>query len=164
MRFKTLWAIVSLFALAVTASAQTKISGTEVCGKPDQQQMLEVGDQPGHTLGVQQIKCTWSKMEIEGSAVKDSLTTIAVDARGNKLNVRGYDIATMASGDKAFVRFQGAVTLKDGAVVTDDGKWSFSGGTGKLKGLKGVGTYKGKGTPEGGETFEIEGEYTLPSK
>ncbi|MGA2629863.1 MAG: hypothetical protein ABSG54_06565 [Terriglobia bacterium] len=164
MRFKTLWAVVSLFALAVTASAQTKISGTEVCGKPDQQQMLEVGDHLGHMLGVQQVKCTWSKMEIEGSAAKDSLTTIVVDAHGSKANIRGYDNATLASGDKAFVRFQGAVTLKDGAVIADDGMWSFTGGTGKLKGLKGEGTYKGKGTPEGGETFEVEGEYTLPGK
>lgn len=163
MRLRTLWVVVSLLALAVTASAQTRISGTEVCGKPDQQQMLEVGDHPGHMLGVQQVKCTWSKMEIEGSAVKDSVTTISIDGTSNKAKVRGYDIATLASGDKAFVRFQGAVTLKDGAVVTDEGTWSFSSGTGKLKGLKGKGTYKGKGTLEG-ETFEIEGEYTLPSK
>ena len=163
MRLKTLGAVVSLFALAVTANAQTKISGTEVCGKPDQQQMLEVGDQPGHMLGVVQVKCAWNKMEIGGSAAQDSLTTILVDSHGNKANGRGYDIATMASGDKAFVRFQGNVTLKDGAGVSDEGKWSFTGGTGKLKGLKGEGTYKGKGTPEG-ETFEIEGEYTLPSK
>ena len=163
MRFKTLWAVVSLFALAVTASAQTKISGTEVCGKPDQQQMLEVGDRPGHMLGVQQVKCTWSNMEIEGIAAKDSLTTVLVDGHGNKANGRGYDITTMASGDKFFVRFQGAVTLKDGAPVTDDGKWSFTGGTGKLKGIKGGGTYMGKGSPEG-VTFDIEGEYTLPSK
>jgi hypothetical protein len=161
MRLKILGAVVSLFALAVAASAQTKISGTEVCGKPDQQQMLEVGDQPGHMLGVEQVKCTWSKMEIGGSAAKDSLTTILVDSHGNKAKSRGYDIGTMASGDKAFVRFQGDVTLKDGAVVSDEGKWSFTGGTGKLKGLKGGGTYKGKGTPEA-ETFEIEGEYTLP--
>ena len=163
MRLKTLWAVVSLFALTVTANAQTKISGTEVCGKPDKEQMLEVGDHPGHMLGVQQVKCTWSKMEIAGSAAKDSLTTILVDGHGNKANIRGYDTATLASGDKAFVRFQGAVALKDGAPVTDEGKWTFSGGTGKLKGLKGEGTYKGKGTPEG-ETFEIEGEYTLPAK
>ncbi len=163
MKFKTLWLFVSLLALAMTASAQTKISGTEVCGKPDQQQMLEVGDQPGHMLGVQQVKCTWSKMEIEGSSAKDSVTTVLVDGYGNKANARGYDIATMADGDKAFVRFQGAVTLKDGVVVTDEGKWSFTGGTGKLEGIKGQGTYKGTGSGEE-VTFEIEGEYTLPSK
>ena len=161
MRFKTLWAVVSLFALAVTASAQTKISGTETCGKPDQQQMLEVGDHPGHMLGVQQVKCTWSEMEIGGIAPKEALTTFVVDAHGNKATGRGYDVSTSASGEKVYVRFQGATTLKDGAPVTDNGKWSFIGGTGKLKGIKGQGTYKGKGTPEG-ETFEIEGEYTLP--
>jgi hypothetical protein len=163
MKRKILGAVVSLFALAVAASAQTKISGTEVCGKPDQQQMLEVGDQPGHMLGVEQVKCTWSKMEIEGSPAKDSLTTILVDSHGNKANARGYDVATFASGDKIFVRFNGSVTSKDSAVLSDGGKWSFFGGTGKLKGIKGEGTYKGKGTSQE-ETFEIEGEYTLPKK
>jgi hypothetical protein len=43
-----------------------------------------------------------------------------------------------------------------------EGKWSFGGGTGKLKGLKGKGTYKGKGAPDGTLTVEVEGEYELP--
>ena len=38
----------------------------------------------------------------------------------------------------------------------------FSSGTGKLKGLKGQGTYKGKGNADGSITYEVEGEYTLP--
>jgi hypothetical protein len=39
--------------------------------------------------------------------------------------------------------------------------WSFLGGTGKLKGIKGKGTFECK---PAGEVFscDIEGEYTLP--
>lgn len=163
---KVRMSLVSTFvlALATFANAQTKISGTVVCAKPDQQQMLEVGDRAGHSLTVSQGKCTWSKpMEIAGTQTKEDQVTMSADATGNKSNGRGYAVGTTASGDKFFVRLQGAATMKEGAVDSDDGKWTFTGGTGKLKGVKGGGTYKGKGGPEG-TTYEVEGEYTLPAK
>jgi hypothetical protein len=150
--------------LAAVAGAQTKISGTVVCAKPDQQQALEVGDHPGHILAVSQGKCTWSKpMEIAGTQTKEDQVTISTENHGNKGNSHGYAVGTMANGDKFFVRLQGAATLKDGAVDTEEGKWTMTGGTGKLKGIKGGGMYKGKGGPEG-TTAEVEGEYQFPTK
>jgi hypothetical protein len=156
----SLWVL----ALAAMAGAQTKISGTVVCAKPDQQQAFDVGDRAGHTLGIQQGKCTWSKpMEIADTETKEDQVTFTVEMRGGKEYSHGYGVGTLANGDKFFVRLQGAATVKDGAVVTEDGKWTFTGGTGKLKGVKGGGTYKGKGGPEG-VTSEVEGEYQLPTK
>ncbi|MBI1940943.1 MAG: hypothetical protein HYS33_05475 [Acidobacteria bacterium] len=153
-----------VLVLAAVASAQTKISGTTVCAKPDQQHMIEVGDRAGHSLTVSQGKCSWSKpMEIAGIQTKDDQVSVAGDVSGNKSNGRGYVVGTMANGDKFFVRLRGTSTLKDGAIETDEGKFTFAGGTGKLKGIKGGGTYKGKGGPEG-TTYEVEGEYTLPAK
>ncbi len=67
----------------------------------------------------------------------------------------------MANGDKMYVRIQGSATLKDGTVESANGAWSFTGGTGKLKGVKGKGTYKGKDVPDGSATYEVEGEYEL---
>ncbi len=37
-----------------------------------------------------------------------------------------------------------------------------TGATGKLKGIKGKGTYKGKADDKGIMVYEIEGEYELP--
>ena len=51
---------------------------------------------------------------------------------------------------------------RQGNVRASQGTWSFVGGTGKLKGIKGKGTYKGKPDPEGNLIFDIEGEYELP--
>jgi hypothetical protein len=68
----------------------------------------------------------------------------------------------MANGDKYSVRYQGTSTAKDGAPPTISGTWNFTGGTGKLKGLTGKGTYKGKGNPDGGATFEVRGDQKLP--
>ena len=152
-----------ILALAAVAGAQTKISGTTVCAKPDQQS-FEVADHPGRVLSLSQSRCTWSKpMEMAGSETKEDVVTISIDIRGNKGRTHGYAVSTLASGDKFLARLDGTATLQDGVVNTDNGKWTLIGGTGKLKGATGGGTYTGKGGPEG-VTFEVEGEYRLPAK
>ena len=50
-------------------------------------------------------------------------------------------------------------TLKDGVETAEKGTWSFTGGTGKLKGITGKGTYNC--TPSGdGVSCDIEGQAT----
>jgi hypothetical protein len=53
---------------------------------------------------------------------------------GTVTSARGVEWGTMANGDKYFVRYQGTATAKEGAPPTISGTWSFTGGTGKLKG------------------------------
>jgi hypothetical protein len=48
---------------------------------------------------------------------------------------------------------------KDGP-ESGEGTWSFTGGTGKLRGLTGKGTYKSKTTAGVGEDT-VEGEYSI---
>jgi hypothetical protein len=163
MRFKTISICLSLIAFATVSLAQTKISGTVQCGKSDEQHALEVGDHPGHSLMISKGKCTWTKpMDIAGTQTKEDLGTNFDEVHGNKSQGHGYVVGTMANGDKMYVRIQGSSTLKDGAVESANGAWSFTGGTGKLKGVKGKGTYKGEGAPDGSATYEVEGEYELP--
>ena len=160
---KTIFTSIMLVALAAAAVAQTKISGTSQCAKPDPQHMIQVGDHPNHAYAISQSKCTWTKpYEVGGTQAKDDVVTAFDEINGDKSRNHGLVSNTMANGDKAHVSFQGTATLKDGAPQTSEGKWRFTSGTGKLKGIKGSGTYKGKGSPDG-VTFEIEGEYTLPS-
>ena len=151
--------------LAAAAAAQTKMSGTGKCGKPDQQQSIEVGDRPGHMLGIVKQACVWTApIEMAGVKAKSYTASIVSDISGQKSNDRGYVVVTMENGDKAFVRInQGTTAMgKDGMPVSDQGTWSYVGGTGKFKGLTGKGTYKGKAS---GDSFEdqIEGEYSLPA-
>jgi len=51
----------------------------------------------------------------------------------------------------------------DGKPSTTEGTWSYTGGTGKLKGIRGKGTYKGKTDSSGNMVAEIEGDYELPA-
>lgn len=90
---------------------------------------------------------------------KNSVTTEFDEVSGNNASARGFFTNTMAGGDMQFGRFNGKTVLKDGAPQTPEGTWTFTGGTGKFKGLEGKGTSKGKGTADGGVTFGIEGEY-----
>ncbi len=67
---------------------------------------------------------------------------------------------TFDSGDKVFYTYTGSVTAKNGEVQSGQNKWQISGGTGKMKGLKGSGSCKH--TPEAGGylNYACSGEYT----
>jgi hypothetical protein len=162
MKTRTALAFLAAAALTAAAGAQTKQSGTIQCGKPDPQQAIEVGDKPNHFMGVSKTTCTWTKpMDTAGLKSKDGYSVAASDATGDKFTAHGVHSSTMDNGDKIYVRFQGGGTSKDGMTQTDSGKWTYTGGTGKLKGIKGGGTYKGKGSADGSVTYEIAGTYNL---
>jgi len=76
MQFTTISALLAVLGLAAVAPAQTKISGTVQCGKPSEQHILEVGDQPHHSLMISKGKCTWTRpMEIVGTLTKEDVGT-----------------------------------------------------------------------------------------
>ena len=159
---KSLLLLLSLAGGAVLASAQTKISGTGKCNpKPDTEQAVEVGDRANHTLNVQKFSCTWTTpMEMEGLKSKAYIVTVLADSSGPKSTDRGYVVIDMDNGDKAFVRFQGSSMTKDSKPDSGEGTWSYTGGTGKLKGLTGKGTYKGANGADG-YADQVEGEYMI---
>lgn len=162
---KVIFAFLAMLALGSTAVGQTKISGTVKCSKPDEQHMLDVGDRPNHSLMIAKGKCTWTvPMEIAGTKATEDIGTGFDEVSGNKSRGHSYVVGTLANGDKTYVRAQGSATLKDGVPERAEGTWRFIGGTGKLKGVKGEGTYKGKGATDGSVTYEIAGEYTIPAK
>ncbi len=163
------WSLVTIAPLVLmavsAASAQTKISGSVSCGKPDTEQKVDVGDRAGHSFVITQGKCTWTKpLEIAGTQDKEGVNTAFDEISGNKSRGHGYYVDTMATGDKAHVRYQGTGALKDGQLQSIQGEWSYIGGTGKLKGLTGKGTYKGTVAADGTVTYDVEGEYALPKK
>ncbi len=156
--FLSLLIVLAFGSVAVAQTvAQTKISGTNQCGKPDPKHIVQAGDRPDHTFAVMKVKCSWPKpLEIAGVQVKEEELTIFQEVTGSSGTDRTYVVATMANGDKLFVRAQGKVVLKDGVVQSAEGTWSYTGGTGKFRGIKGKGTFKGNGT-----TTDVEGEYQL---
>ena len=99
MQFKAIPAFLAVLVLASLSFAQTKISGTVQCSKPDQQQKIEIGDQPGHAFAINQGKCKWTKpMEIAGTQTKEDIGTGFDEINDNKSHGHGYVVGTLASG------------------------------------------------------------------
>ena len=152
--------------LAVSpATAQTPASGktatTWKCAAPSPVNALPVGDEPNHMYVVEQIKCTATKGEIAGVKEKEGTGTEFVDVTGDTSKGHGVFVETLDNGDKAFVSYTFTGTSKNKLMVSGSNKWTFTGGTGMLKGAKASGTCTAKASPDGGLTFECAGTYTL---
>jgi hypothetical protein len=161
MRGKLVLVFLGAAALAASAVAQTKTSGTAQC-KADPSAPVEVGDKPGHSLAVGKGQCAWSTFEIAGVPYKDGVSVSMDEINGDKSTSNGYHTATLANGDKTTARFHGTTTTKDGKFVSGGGTWTFVSGTGKCKGIKGGGTYKGTPNADGTVAYKVDGEYSLP--
>src|SRR6202162_4528519 len=108
---KTALVFAGLMFVTASAGAQTKITGTIQCAKPDPQSAIPVGDRPGHAFVVMKVKCTWTKpIELAGAQAKTGEDTAFSEADGAKSRDSGYDVTTMANADQFVVRFSGSST------------------------------------------------------
>ena len=148
--------------LAVSLSAATMTSGTATCTMdPASPAPVALTDMPNHALAVGKAQCTWTGFSVAGQAYKDGVSTSLNEISGDTSTATGYHVATTTTGDSATAKFQGSGKLKDGKNVSDGGTWTFTSGTGKLKGIKGKGTYRGTANPDGTMTYKVTGEYSL---
>ena len=162
MQMKVVLAFLGALALGGSAIAQTKIAGTQQC-KADPPAAVAIPDKPNHAFAIIKAQCSWTKpIEMAGLQAKDGDDTISSEMWGEKASDNGYYVGSMSNGDKIMVKFSGTSHSKDGKPVGGEGTWSFTDGTGKLKGLKGKGTYKGTPNADGTMTYQIEGDYSLP--
>ena len=165
MRARVFSVTLLVLLLPAIVVAQTKISGAGRCGKPDVQHLVQAPDRPNHSFGLSQAKCVWTKpWEIQGIKNKEGVGTISEETTGDTSRTREFYVDSMENGDKAFYRYEATTTLKGGAPQASQGRWTLTGGTGKLKAVLGKGTCKMTGfEADGASTFECEGEYTIPA-
>lgn len=148
-----------IFASAVVALAQTRISGTAVCSGPEHIHVMRLTDRADHFFVMSQGKCHWTKpLEIEGTHTQTDVATVSKEVLRNHAHLRGYVTETAANGDKFSYRIIGTQVLDHGKTVSEHGHWTIINGTGKLKGLHGKGTYTGK-LQGANMVFNLEGEY-----
>jgi hypothetical protein len=152
-----------VLAAAASASAQTKITMSGKCAKPDVQQMVPAADSPDHMMSVAQGKCVPTKAaEFGGSPSKEATFAEHGEVMGTNSKVNGMYVDTLANGEKVYYSYEGTAVVQAGLLQSMQNKWKIVGGTAKLKGIKGQGTCTGKGAPDGGLTYDCTGEYTLP--
>jgi hypothetical protein len=150
-----------VLASAASAAAQSKFVGKCSQGKPDPNHVVVVDDRPHHALVLAKATCTWSAGEVAGDALKDEVDTVMSDMTGATSRDRGYGVGSTASGDKYYVRFDGTTTYKGEAPSTATCNFTFTGGTGKLRGLTGKGTCTGTYDASGVAAFDVVAEYSI---
>jgi hypothetical protein len=151
-------------ALASSAVAQTKITGSIDCGKGDPSYTIPIPDREGFAFVMDQNKCTWPKSgPVEGLQPKELVNTRFIEVTGASSQTTAAGVTRYDNGDKLYTRSTGPGKLKE---LTSSGKWTIVGGTGKLAGIKGGGTYTctlKSADPGAGYTCDVVGEYTVPA-
>lgn len=151
----------AVFALALAStSAQTKNSFSGKCAKPDVPQSIPAGDVDGHVFSLAQGKCT-AKGDVNGAAAKDGVYAEHRDSTAKHSKGWGVYVETFDGGDKVFYNYQTVVTMKDDQSSTGTNKYQITGGTGKMKGIKGSGACKLTGGTDGSTDYTCTGEYTI---
>lgn len=153
--------VVSVFFFASALAGQVKVSGKQHCPKPRALATAEAGDEAGHTMTLEKSTCMWlAPLEIAGEKSKEGTFVAFSEASLHRAATNGTYVGSMDNGDKFYLEFHWS-TLKDGTPPeTVRGHWEFTGGTGKLKGISGKGTYTATENESGGES-NMEGEYSL---
>jgi hypothetical protein len=180
-KFRSHTQIISLFlslvAFSVVTTAQDKdkddkekeskkantnfvnVEGKVRCDKPDPAYSIEVPDRPGHALMIARRKCTWTEpMLIMGAKTKEGVAVGYAEKSEGMLHVSGFETDTLDNGEKLTWKSMGQVLAEKGP-ATATGRWSLMRGTGKLKGIKGGGSYEEKLDADDVLVLELEGVY-----
>jgi hypothetical protein len=129
------------------AQQKCKQSGKDLAEdtKYTQQHVIDVGDVPGHQIRILEIHRTPSnaKPNCEGLKVVESWARGYSDYTDLNGQAWGYGIAILENGDKIFSQWSGTsqtIVNPDGSKKsTYTGVFTYTGGTGKYQGIRGIG-------------------------
>jgi hypothetical protein len=163
LRIVSMMTLAFLFASSV--GAQTKVTGKQQCPKAEMVGTADAGDRTGHTMQLAKSgTCTWATpMEMAGEKSKDGSSVAFVETTSTRNTSTGTYVGNMENGDKFFVSFHDSAPVKDGKPGDSKGTWSYTGGTGKLKGITGKGTYTVTPNADGTAAVDVEGDYAIPA-
>jgi hypothetical protein len=125
----------------MTQAADENISGRIVCHN-EKLEMIEVGDLPGHIMGV--LKQSGLYFASTGEIATTQFTSFINYTNGaGTLNVQ--QVTTFQDGSKWFINSAGtAKPALGGKKTIFEGTWEVIGGTARYEGVKGKGTFKGE--------------------
>jgi hypothetical protein len=149
--------IVMLLSVTVVLAPMTQ-AADEVEGRvvyhTQKVEAMEVGDVPGHVVGViQQPGLIFITKGPARGEIATRMGTYYFDAVNGKGTVSGYSVVTFPDGATLAYKVNGTLTPADGGKnAVSEGTYEYAGGTGRFAGTKGKGTYKGEriGSPKTG--------------
>ena len=125
---------------------------------------VEVGDVPGHVVGVVEFK---GLTFFEGGEIATNANPATFDLTDGSGPHQGYVVHYFDDGSTSIERYQGEAKLSaDGKRTVVEGTFQCVGGSGRFEGLKGEGTYRGErlGALETGDYVYVDttGSCTVP--
>jgi hypothetical protein len=141
----TVFAAVLALSVSAPAAAAEKVVGVNKDFQRLSETSVNIPDKPGHTLKL--ITLVWKSVssnpnfgEAWASCVEQQ------DSNGTDTALLGYGTNHYQSGDVSYFRWEGTrdATKKDAGDIVAHGTWTWLGGTGKFKTIKGSGTFSCK--------------------
>jgi len=136
----------------------TKISG-RFTGRASIQTSVVLPDAADHTLSLAEVS---GPQKVSDPLFADARITYwgVADLTAGNGPQSGYWINNRPSGDSDWGTYEGKI-ITSGGQVTMEGTFKWTGGTGKLKGIKGGGRYKGRFPSPIDVVNDWEGEYEI---
>ena len=112
---------------------------------------IDVGDVPGHQVGVSELHRVFpsNAPEINGVKVKESWTRTLADFTDYNGVSNNYTMYVLENGDKFFVRGS-TMGHNNGGKRSNTSTGTITSGTGKLVGIRGITRSTGTADPKGG--------------
>jgi hypothetical protein len=140
--------------LASLAVAQDKVDVKWHCAPVTTQQKFDVGDMPGHAMGVAQGTCTATSSSL---GEKSGAWTETQNLWPKKAATHGTFVVTTDNGDKIYYAYTGDQNL---TAMTGVNKFKVAGGTGKYKSAKGEGSCPGTFNKDGSSDWTCSGTFS----
>ena len=128
---------------------------------------IEVGDLPGHVIGVADGRGLTS---FDTGEVATFLGKLMFDYTNGSGPFQSYNIFTFEDGSTKIFKAQGSTTPLPSGVSTFQATYTYIKGTGRFEGIQGTGSFMGKRTAPlspGGPTesyLDLTETYTLPGR
>lgn len=135
-------ALIVASLVAPVASADDDVSSGRRVQDTTSTQAVEVGDKPGHVVGVVEFK---GLTFFEGGEIATHVNTATFDLTEGTGTHQGYVVHHFQDDSTSVERYEGEAIAQDGGRATRVvGTYECIGGTGRFAGLKGSGSYRGE--------------------
>jgi hypothetical protein len=102
---------------------------------------IEVGDVPGHVIGVAEHR---GLMSLDTGEVATHISRLTLDYTNGSGTFQGYNSVSFDDGSTKIFKAQGRTTAQTGGVSTFEATYTYLKGTGRFEGIQGTGSFTGK--------------------
>jgi hypothetical protein len=150
-----------MFALLMStaiALAQKKVDTKWRCSIPSAFHTLPIGDSPNHSFTILQGSCRSISSKADFPE-REGVYTEFQELRNLTVIVHGFMDVTMQNGDLVYYKYEGSFSPDITKPFSQ--RWTFAGGTGRYRSIKGRGSCAGMVHPDRTGDMECTGTLSI---